>query len=93
MEAIKNMTNSSDTPQQAQEQSQHIGMSDAGDTRYWHAHTYANPHDPKSIVPKNNGRGSSINFSHPQAKVMVGAFLIAILPILIIVAIIALTHH
>ncbi len=87
------MSNSDDTAKQEPEQNRYRSMSAPADSRHWRVGVYANPNDPRAIVPRNNGLGSTINFSNPQSKIIVGAFLIAILPILIAVVIIALTHR
>jgi uncharacterized membrane protein len=59
------------------------------DDRYWSAgFFYNNPDDPALFVPKRFGLGWTLNFGHPQAKlvligVLVGMLVLLILPILI----------
>lgn len=56
------------------------------DDRYWYAgFFYTNPDDADLFVPKRYGLGWTMNFGHPQAKVvLIGLLLVLlILPILI----------
>ncbi|HEX6479590.1 MAG TPA: DUF5808 domain-containing protein [Ktedonobacteraceae bacterium] len=59
------------------------------DNRYWYAgFFYNNPDDPALFVPKRYGLGWTLNFGHPQAKlVLIGSLVVilvlAILPVLI----------
>ncbi len=58
------------------------------DDRYWRGGVfYNNPDDPALLVPKRFGLGWTLNFGHPQARlVMIGILLVllvvAILPLL-----------
>ena len=59
------------------------------DNRYWYAgFFYNNPDDPALFVPKRYGLGWTLNFGHPQAKlVLIGSLVVilvlTILPVLI----------
>jgi uncharacterized membrane protein len=59
------------------------------DDRYWYAgFFYNNPDDPALFVPKRFGLGWTLNFGHPQAKlvligVLVGILVLSLLPVLI----------
>jgi uncharacterized membrane protein len=59
------------------------------DDRYWYGgFFYNNPDDPDLFVPKRFGLGWTLNFGHPQAKVvligtLVVVLVLAILPILV----------
>ena len=56
------------------------------DERYWYGGVfYNNPDDPALFVPKRYGLGWTMNFGHPQSKiVMIGIVLLAILPPVIV---------
>jgi uncharacterized membrane protein len=56
------------------------------DERYWYAGLfYTNPDDPALFVPKRFGLGWTMNFGHPQAKlVLIGILLLVILPPLLV---------
>jgi uncharacterized membrane protein len=59
------------------------------DDRYWYGLFYNNPDDPALFVPKRYGRGWTINFGHPQGKlVMIGTLL---LPLVLLILSILLT--
>lgn len=59
------------------------------DDRYWYAgFFYNNPDDPAVFVPKRFGLGWTLNFGHPQARlVMIGMLVLilvlSLLPVLI----------
>jgi uncharacterized membrane protein len=59
------------------------------DDRYWYGgFFYSNPDDPALFVEKRYGLGWTLNFGHPQAKLvmiglLVGILVLSILPILI----------
>jgi uncharacterized membrane protein len=59
------------------------------DDRYWYAGVfYNNPDDPALFVPKRFGLGWTLNFGHPQAKlVLIGVLVVilvtSLLPVLI----------
>ena len=59
------------------------------DDRYWYAgFFYNNPDDPALFVPKRFGLGWTLNFGHPQAKlvligVLVVILVLSLLPVLI----------
>jgi len=59
------------------------------DDRYWYGGVfYNNPDDPDLFVPKRFGLGWTMNFGHPQSKLvliglLVGILVLAILPVLI----------
>jgi uncharacterized membrane protein len=59
------------------------------DDRYWHGgFFYSNPDDPALFVEKRYGLGWTLNFGHPEARLVLiaslGAFLVlSILPIII----------
>src|SRR6266705_6254170 len=59
------------------------------DDRYWYAgFFYNNPDDPAVFVPKRYGLGWTLNFGHPQAKLvliglLMGTLVLSLLPILI----------
>ena len=59
------------------------------DDRYWSAGIfYNNPDDPALFVPKRFGLGWTLNFGHPQAKlvligVLVVILVLSLLPVLI----------
>ena len=59
------------------------------DDRYWSAGVfYNNPDDPALFVPKRFGLGWTLNFGHPQAKlVLIGVLVVilvtSLLPVLI----------
>ena len=56
------------------------------DERYWYAGVfYNNPDDPALFVPKRFGIGWTMNFAHPQAKLVliVLALLIVLPPIIV----------
>ena len=56
------------------------------DDRYWYAGVfYTNPDDPALFVPKRFGLGWTMNFGHPQAKlVLIGLLLLMLLPPLVV---------
>ncbi len=50
------------------------------DERYWYGGIfYNNPDDPAMFVPKRFGFGWTMNFGHPQAKLVLVAILLALL--------------
>ena len=50
------------------------------DDRYWSAGVfYNNPDDPNLFVPKRFGLGWTLNFGHPQAKLVLIGVLVVIL--------------
>ncbi len=59
------------------------------DDRYWYGGVfYGNPDDPDLFVPKRYGLGWTLNFGHPQAKLvliglLMGTLVLSLLPILI----------
>jgi uncharacterized membrane protein len=59
------------------------------DDRYWYGGLfYSNPDDPALFVEKRYGLGWTLNFGHPQAKLvliglLVGTLVLSILPVLI----------
>jgi len=59
------------------------------DDRYWYGgFFYSNPDDPALFVEKRYGLGWTLNFGHPQAKLvliglLVGILVLSILPLLI----------
>jgi uncharacterized membrane protein len=55
------------------------------DDRYWYGGLfYNNPDDPAVFVPKRFGLGWTMNFGHPQAKlVLIGILLLVLLPPLV----------
>lgn len=56
------------------------------DDRYWYGGLfYHNPDDPAIFVPKRFGLGWTLNFAHPQARlVLLGLLLLVLLPPLIV---------
>ena len=56
------------------------------DDRYWYAvFFYNNPDDPAVFVPKRYGLGWTMNFGHPQARlVLIGMLLLVLLPPLVL---------
>jgi uncharacterized membrane protein len=56
------------------------------DDRYWNGGIfYNNPDDPAVFVPKRFGLGWTMNFGHPQAKlVLIGMLLLVLLPPLVV---------
>ena len=56
------------------------------DDRYWYGgFFYNNPDDPAVFVPKRFGLGWTMNFGHPQAKlVLIGMLLLVLLPPLVV---------
>jgi uncharacterized membrane protein len=56
------------------------------DDRYWYAGVlYNNPDDPAVFVPKRFGLGWTLNFGHPQAKlVLIAILLLVLLPPLVV---------
>ena len=56
------------------------------DDRYWNAgFFYNNPDDPAMFVPKRYGLGWTMNFGHPQARlVLIGVLLLVLLPPLVL---------
>ena len=57
------------------------------DDRYWYGGVfYNNPNDPTVFVPKRFGLGWTMNFGHPQAKlVLIGMLVLVLLPPLVVV--------
>ena len=59
------------------------------DDRYWYGgFFYSNPDDPALFVEKRYGLGWTLNFGHPQARLvliglLVGTLVLSILPVLI----------
>ena len=62
------------------------------DARYWYAGVfYTNPDDPALFVPKRFGLGWTLNFGHPQAKlVLIGILLLLLLLVLVPPLVVAL---
>ena len=56
------------------------------DERYWYGGVfYNNPDDPALFVPKRFGLGWTMNFGHPQSKVVLfGILLLTLLPPLVV---------
>jgi uncharacterized membrane protein len=56
------------------------------DDRYWNAGVfYNNPDDPALFVPKRYGLGWTMNFGHPQSRlVLIGVILLVLLPPLVV---------
>src|ERR1700687_5463523 len=56
------------------------------DDRYWYGgFFYNNPDDPAVFVPKRFGLGWTMNFGHPQAKlVLIGMLVLVLLPPLVV---------
>ena len=55
-----------------------------GDDRYWYGLFYYNPDDPDPFVPKRYGLGWTINFGHPQGKLIAALILaLALVPLAI----------
>jgi uncharacterized membrane protein len=56
------------------------------DDRYWYGGLfYNNPDDHAMFVPKRFGLGWTMNFGHPQARlVLIGLFLLVLLPPLVV---------
>ena len=60
------------------------------DDRYWYAgFFYNNPDDPALFVPKRFGLGWTLNFGHPQARlVLIGVLVVilvtSLLPVLVV---------
>ena len=56
------------------------------DDRYWYGGLfYNNPDDPAVFVPKRFGLGWTMNFGHPQARlVLIGMLLLVLLPPLVV---------
>ena len=56
------------------------------DDRYWYAGVfYNNPDDPALFVPKRFGLGWTLNFGHPQARlILIGMMLLVLLPPLVV---------
>jgi uncharacterized membrane protein len=60
----------------------------------WHAGFYSNPEDPRGIVPRNNGLGSTVNFGNArQSRMFVMTLLAILIPIFVAVLLILLLHH
>ncbi len=55
------------------------------DDQYWYAGVfYNNPDDPALFVPKRFGLGWTLNFGHPQAKlVLIGTLLLLLVLVLV----------
>jgi len=66
---------------------QRIGAVFRDDDRYWYGgFFYNNPDDPAVFVPKRFGLGWTMNFGHPQAKlVLIGMLVLVLLPPLVVV--------
>ena len=62
------------------------------DDRYWYAgFFYNNPDDPAVFVPKRYGLGWTLNFGHPQARlVLIGMLLLVLLPPLVVAILVVL---
>ena len=59
------------------------------DDRYWSAgFLYTNPDDPALFVPKRYGLGWTLNFGHPQAKLLLIVLLLLVLLPPLVVALI-----
>ncbi len=56
------------------------------DERYWYGGVfYNNPDDPALFVPKRFGLGWTMNFGHPQSRlVLIGIALLVLLPPLVV---------
>ena len=56
------------------------------DDRYWYGgFFYNNPDDPAVFVPKRFGLGWTMNFGHPQAKlVLIGMLVLVLLPPMVV---------
>ena len=55
------------------------------DDRYWSAGVfYHNPDDPALFVPKRFGLGWTLNFGHPQAKLVLIGMLVLLLVLLLV---------
>jgi uncharacterized membrane protein len=68
--------------------------SDPTDRSNWHLGIYANSADPRGIIPRNNGRGSTINFGNAkQSRMLFLAFLAIIGPIFVALLLIILLHR
>lgn len=64
----------------AEDQPSHILA--RSDDRYWYGFFYYNPDDPDPFVPKRYGLGWTINFGHPQGKLIAALMLaLALIPI------------
>jgi uncharacterized membrane protein len=60
------------------------------DDRYWYGGVfYGNPDDPDLFVPKRSGLGWTMNFGHPQAKLVLIAMLLLPLVLLILTVLIS----
>jgi uncharacterized membrane protein len=67
---------------------------DPTDRSRWHAGFYSNPEDPRGIVPRNNGLGSTVNFGNArQARMLIMTLLTILIPIFVAVILILLLHH
>ncbi len=66
--------------------SQRTNASFRDDERYWYGGVfYNNPDDPALFVPKRFGLGWTMNFGHPQSKVVLfGILLLTLLPPLVV---------
>ena len=55
------------------------------DERYWYAGVfYSNSDDPDLFVPKRFGLGWTLNFGHPQARlVVIGILVLLLLPVVV----------
>lgn len=61
------------------------------DDRYWNGGVfYNNPDDPALFVPKRFGLGWTMNFGHPQAKLVFTVMLLVVLIPPLLVAILAI---
>jgi uncharacterized membrane protein len=55
------------------------------DDRYWYAGVfYNNPDDPVLFVPKRLGLGWTLNFGHPQAKLVLTGILLLLLVLVLV---------
>lgn len=66
------------------------GMIFRDDERYWRGGLfYNNPDDPALFVPKRFGIGRTMNFGHPQSRLILMLFLIGILVVVVLPLIVA----
>jgi uncharacterized membrane protein len=69
-------------------------LNDPTDRSHWHAGFYSNPEDPRGIVPRNNGLGSTVNFGNArQTRMFIIMLLTILVPIFVAVILIFLLHH
>ena len=77
-----------------QEQLQVLRPNDPTDRKHWHAYVYSNADDPREIVPKNHGLGSTINFAHPrQVRMFAITFAAILIPVVVLVVIVLILNH